>query len=169
METRHNVEQFKAYLKPIQNTENPLHDALKEEKECRLARGKSWMGHAEQSIQLCVWSRRAQASKVLGKKKRPLDFKLYYKTMLSENLGTLWREWPAAGKANTQVQILVEANSKPRDIVIYIHKDWSGWGFTVKQGGRIVHEDSGAHSHDLQSDHAGRSSHTCNTLASLPT
>ena len=24
-------------------------------------------------------------------------------------------------------------------------RDLSGWGFTVKQGGRTVHEDSGAH------------------------
>ena len=30
---------------------NPLHDAVKEEKGCRLARGKSWMSQAEQSIQ----------------------------------------------------------------------------------------------------------------------
>ena len=45
--------------------------------------------------------------------------------------------------------------------------DECGWGFTVKQDGRTVFEDSGAHSHDLQSDHGGRSSHTCNTVASL--
>ena len=45
--------------------------------------------------------------------------------------------------------MLVEANSKPHDIVIYtdgsVTKDRSGWGFTVKQDGRTVHEDSGAH------------------------
>ena len=45
--------------------------------------------------------------------------------------------------------MLFEANSKPRDIVIYIDgsikRDQSGWGFTVTQGGRTVHEDSGAH------------------------
>ena len=45
--------------------------------------------------------------------------------------------------------ICVEANSKPLDIVIYtdgsVTRDRSGWGFTVKQGGRTVHEDSGAH------------------------
>ena len=44
------------------------------------------------------------------------------------------------GKANAEVQMLVEANSKPRDIMIYtdgsVARDWSGWGFTVKQGGR---------------------------------
>ena len=39
--------------------------------------------------------------------------------------------------------------SKPHDIVIYtegsVQWDRSGWGFTVKQGGRTVHKDSGAH------------------------
>ena len=45
--------------------------------------------------------------------------------------------------------MLVEANSKPHDIVIYTDgsatRDRSGWGFIVKQGGRTAHEDSGAH------------------------
>ena len=42
-------------------------------KGCRLARGKSWMGQAEQSMQH-VWPHRALASKGLGK--RPVEFKL---------------------------------------------------------------------------------------------
>ena len=45
--------------------------------------------------------------------------------------------------------MLVEANSKPHDTMIYtdgsVTRDQSGWGFMVKQGGRTVHEDSGAH------------------------
>ena len=45
--------------------------------------------------------------------------------------------------------MLVEANSKPHDIVIYmdgsVGGERSGWGFTVKQGGRTVYEVSGAH------------------------
>ena len=45
--------------------------------------------------------------------------------------------------------MLVKANSKSHDIVIYadcsVTKDGSGWGFTAKQDGRTVHEDSGAH------------------------
>ena len=48
-----------------------------------------------------------------------------------------------------QVQMLVEANSKPHDIVIYrdssVTRDQSGWGFTNKQGGGTVHKDSGSH------------------------
>ena len=80
--------------------------------------------------------------------KRPVEFKPYNETLLSENLGTRCREWPV-GKAKADVQMLVEANSKPHDIVIYtdssVTRDQSGWGFTVKQGGRIVHKDSCAH------------------------
>ena len=57
-------------------------------------------------------------------------------------------EW-SSEKASAEVQMLVEANSKPHDIVICrddsITRDQSGWGFTVKRGGRTVHEDSGAH------------------------
>ena len=41
--------------------------------------------------------------------------------------------------------MLVGAKSKPHDIVIYtdssVTRDRSGWGLTVKQGGRTVHED----------------------------
>ena len=57
--------------------------------------------------------------------------------------------WMASWKTNAEVQMLVEANSKPHDIMIYtdgsVTRDWSGWGITVKQGARTVHEDSGAH------------------------
>ena len=80
------------------------------------------------------------------------------------------RKWPAR-KANAEVQMLVEAKGKPHDTVMCtdgsVTRDRSGWGFTVKQGGRTVHEDSGAQSHDFQSDHGGRSSHTRNTVAGL--
>ena len=116
----------------------PLHDAFKEEKGCRLARGKSWMGKAEQSIQhVCGLSEPKQLRD--RKKTHPVEFKPYYKTLLSENLGMHCHEWPAA-KANAEVQMVVGANSKPHDIVIYIDgsvtRDWCGWGFTVKQGER---------------------------------
>ena len=95
---------------------------------------------------VCVQSRRARASKGLGK--RPVEFKPYYKTLLSENVGTYCREWPA-GEANAEVQMIVDANSKPHDIVIYtdgsVTRDQSGWGFTIKQAGRTAHGDNGAH------------------------
>ena len=52
METRHEMEQVKVHLNAMQNPQNQLHDAVIEEKCCRLARGKSWMGQAEQSIRM---------------------------------------------------------------------------------------------------------------------
>ena len=93
------------------------------------------MGQAEQTFQnVCGL---AQLKQVRDWGKRPVEFKPYYKTLLSENLGRHCREWPA-GKANTEVQMPVEANSKPHDIVIYtdgsVTRDQSDWGFTVKQG-----------------------------------
>ena len=147
METRHKVEQVKVDLNAMQNPKNAPHGAVKEEKGHRLARGKSWMGQAEQSIQhVCSLAEHRQ---VRDWGKRPVEFKPYYKTLLSENLGTHCLEWPARKKTNAEVQMLVEANSKPHDIVIYtdgsVARSRSGWGFTVKHGGRTVHEDSGAH------------------------
>ena len=104
------------------------------------------MGQTEQSIQhVCSLT---EFKQVRDWDKRPAEFKSYYKTLLPpENLGTHCREWPA-GEASAEVQMLLEANSKPNDIVTYtdgsVTRDQSSWTFTVKQGGRTVHEDSGA-------------------------
>ena len=77
----------------------------------------------------------------------------------------------ATGKASAELQMLVEASMKPHGIVIHtdgaVTRGWTGWGFTVTQGGRTVHEDSIAHRVTTSSDHGGRSGHTCNTMASL--
>ena len=53
MEARHKVQQVKAYLNVMQNPKNPLHDAVKEEKGCKLARGKSWMGQENNQSSMC--------------------------------------------------------------------------------------------------------------------
>ena len=59
-------------------------------------------------------------------------------TDLQKNLGTHCREWPAE-KAN--VQMLVEASSKPHDIVVFMdgssHKEtaWSG----IQSSRMVVH------------------------------
>ena len=54
----------------------------------------------------------------------------------------------ASQKTDAEVQMFIEANSKPLGIVIYMNgsvtRDRSGLGITVKQGGRTEHEDSGA-------------------------
>ena len=44
--------------------------------------------------------------------------------------------------------MLAEVNRKPHDVIYTdgsVTRDRSGLGFTVKQGGRTIHEDSGAH------------------------
>ena len=135
----------KQYLNEMQNPKNPLHDNAKEERECRPARGKSWMVQAEQSIQhVCDLAELKEVG--TGKNVQLSSSPTGNKTLLSENLGTHYRKWPA-GKANAEIHMLVEANSKSHDIVICtggsVTRDRSGWGFTVYQGGRIVYKDSG--------------------------
>ena len=54
LKTRQKVEQVKPYLSAVENPHNPLHEAVKDTKGCRLGRDKSWMGQAENSIlQVC--------------------------------------------------------------------------------------------------------------------
>ena len=93
MEARQKMHQFKAYLSAMQNPKIPLHDAVKEEKGCRLARGKSWMGQAEQLIlHVCGLTELKQLRDL---KKSSVEFKPYYKTLLSNNLCTHCCEWLA--------------------------------------------------------------------------
>ena len=49
METRHKVEQVKAYLNAMQNPKNLLHDAVKEEKGCRQEASHGWAKQNNQS------------------------------------------------------------------------------------------------------------------------
>ena len=51
MEARHKVDQVITYLSAMQDPKNPLSDAVRKENRCRVAKGKSWMGQAKQSIQ----------------------------------------------------------------------------------------------------------------------
>ena len=54
MQTRQKVEQAKAYFSAVEIPHNPLHEAVKDTKGCRLVRVKSWMGPTEDSIlQVC--------------------------------------------------------------------------------------------------------------------
>ena len=54
IQTRQKMEQVKAYFSAVENPNNPLHEAVKDTKGCRLGRAKSWMGPTEDSIlQVC--------------------------------------------------------------------------------------------------------------------
>ena len=132
-----------ADINTMQNPKNPLLNAVKEERECILA--KSSLGWAKQNSQ----SSMCAASQSLSREETGKNAQLSSNSatrLCCQSLGTHCREWPA-GIAGVEVLILVKANSKANGVVIYTDasttKDRSGWGFTVKQGAMILHEDSG--------------------------
>ena len=105
--------------------------------------GKSWMGQTEDSVlQLCQLTELKQTKEW---EMYPNRFQRLYETLLPENLAKHCREWPA-GKTESEIKLLIQENSKPQDLIVYtddsVTKDQSGWGFTVKQGATIIHEDS---------------------------
>ena len=130
METRQKMEQIKAYLSMtmMQNPKNPL--CCQRRKEVRLARGKSWMGQAKQSIQHeCNLTELKQGR---DWEKQPVEFKPYE----TKNLGMNCWERPA-GKANAEVQMLVEATANHMTVwsAQIAQSQWttdqSGGGFMV--------------------------------------
>ena len=143
MQTRQKLEQVKAHFSPVKNPHNPLHEAIKDTQGCRLGRGKSWMGQAEDSIlQVCQLTELKQTKEW---ERYPNRLRRLYKTLLAENLGKHCREWPA-GKTESEIKLLIQENNKPQDLRVYtdgsVTIDQSGWGFTVKQGATTIHEDS---------------------------
>ena len=113
---------------------------------CRLGRGKSWMGQAEDSI-LQVWQL-TELKQTTEWERYPNRFRRLYETLLPENLGKHCREWPA-GKTESEIKFPIQENRKPQDLIVYTDdtfiRDQSGWGFTVKQGVTTIHEDSAAY------------------------
>ena len=68
-----------------------------------------------------------------------------------ENLGKHCGEWPA-GKADSQIKLLIQERKRQAARPHSVHRrlshqipDQSGWGFTVKQGATIIHEDNVAY------------------------
>ena len=100
IQTRHKVEQVKAYVSAVENPHNPLHEAVKNTKGCRLGRGRSWMGQAgDSTLQVCQMTELKQ-TKVW--ESYPNRFRRLYETLLPEC---------PAGK--TEVKLLIQENSKP--------------------------------------------------------
>ena len=50
MQTRRKVEHVEECFNTVRNSYIPLLDAMKNEGECRLGHGKSWLGQADESI-----------------------------------------------------------------------------------------------------------------------
>ena len=90
-----------------------------------MARDKSLMGQAEQSIQHICGLRNETG------KKSPVESKPYNETLLLENPGTYCRKWPAR-KVSEEVPMLVEDKRKPHDTVMCtdgsVTRDGSGLG-----------------------------------------
>ena len=148
IQTRQKVEQVKAYINAAENPQNPLHSAVNDEKGSRLARGKSWMGQAEESIEKVCPLRDLKQQKEW--EAYPKNLEDLHQVALHPNLGRHCREWPA-GKTEAEIRQLIEENSKPHDLVIYTDgaveekANKSGWGYTVKQNGSTIQEDKGAY------------------------
>ena len=145
LRTRQKVEQVKAHFSPVENPHNTLHETIKDTKWCRLGRGKSWMGQAEDSIlQECQLT---ELKQIKDWERYPNRFRRLYKTLLPENFGKHYREWPA-GKTESEIKLLIQENSKTADLIVCTdgcHQGPVRWGFTVKQGATIIHEDSAAY------------------------
>ena len=96
---RQKVEQVKAYFSAVENHSNPLHESVKDTKGCRLGRGKSWMGQAEDSI-LHIWQ--------LTELKQTKEWERYPNRFRLENLGKHCQEWPA-GKTESQRTLMAQS------------------------------------------------------------
>ena len=102
MQTRQKVEQVKAYFSAVENPHNPLHEAVKDIKGCRLERGKSWMGQADDSIlQVCQLTECKQTKEW---ERYPNRFRRLCETLLPENLGKRCREWPGGKTVRDQAR-----------------------------------------------------------------
>ncbi len=104
------------------------------------------MGQAEDSI-LQVWQL-TQLKQTSEWKRYPNRFRRLYETLLPDNLGKHYREWPAS-KTESEIKLLIQENSKPQDLIVYtdgsVSKDQSEWDFIVTQGATTIREDSAAY------------------------
>ena len=78
-----------------------------------------------------------QTKEWVGKIPNPIPASLWLSlTLLPENLGMHCREWPA-GKTESEIKLLSQENSKPRDLIVgadgLVSKDQLGRGFIVNQ------------------------------------
>ena len=113
MHTRQKVEQVKAYFTAVENPHNPLNEAVKDTKGCKLGRGKSWMGQAEDSVlQICLLTELKQTKEW---ERYPNRFRRLSETLLPENVGKHCRERPA-GK--TEIKLLSQQTAIPHNITL---------------------------------------------------
>ena len=101
MQTRQKVQQVKGYFSAVRNPHNPLHQAVKDPKGCRMGRGKSWMVQAEDStLQVCQLTEFRQTKdweRYLNRFRRLIE------TLFPKYVGKHCREWPAGKTVRDQV------------------------------------------------------------------
>ena len=115
MQTRQKVEQAKAYFSAVEIPHNPLHEAVKDTKGCRLGRVKSWMGPTEDSIlQVCQLTELKQTKEW---ESYPNRFRRLNE-ILPEILRKHYRKWPV-GKTDSEIKLDIQENSKPQDLIVY--------------------------------------------------
>ena len=72
LQTTKKVEKIKAYFSAVGNPHNPLHEAVKDTKGCRLGRGKSWNGSSRGLSTAAMPADRTQANQGAGKVPKPI-------------------------------------------------------------------------------------------------
>ena len=83
MQTRQKVEQIKAYFSAVKDPHNPLLEAVKDTKGCRLGRGESSMAQAEDSLLQVRQLREFKQTKEW--ERYPNRFRYLNGTLLQEN------------------------------------------------------------------------------------
>ena len=104
VQTRQKVRQVKTYFSAVENPHIPFHAALKDTMGCRLGRGKSWMGQAEDSILQVCQARELKQTKEWEKGTQR-------ETFLPENLAKHCRE-RTTGKTESDIKPLSQENNK---------------------------------------------------------
>ena len=136
----------RSYLRISADTQHPLHSELPREKGNRLARGKSWLGRAEDVVKLVV-NDIAEIEAGPEWVSVPLDFKDAFPVVVTLDRGG--RELTPVA-INTEIKALIDENTTPGDALIYtdgsvIRNEKSGYAFVVMSSGKIIHEASGAY------------------------
>ena len=146
MQSRQRVEQVKSYFIAVATPHNTLHEIAKETKGCRLGRGKSWMGQAEDST-LQVWQL-TELKQTKSGKYTQTDSGVSMRHSCQKICKITVENGQQAKQS--EIKLLIQENRKPQDLIVYtdgsVTKDHSGWGFAVKQGVTTIPEDSAAYS-----------------------
>ena len=145
MTNRKKLAQVKALMRVFSDVNHPIHKDSNSftSHHNRLKRGTSWTLQAATTI--------SEFCDIKSIHKGPAwisisTVKLSIKVLAT--LGRHCREW-MANATETEVRSLIINNSKSKDAVIYTdgsvqHRIKSGWAFSARVQGRIIHEDSGA-------------------------